>query len=56
MLKLFNIQKYDTENYDYDGRTPIGVAASAGNLEAVKYLACHGSNLQHIDARGNSAI
>ena len=42
--------------YDYDGRTALGIAASEGHLEAVKYLVVHGANMLHRDARGNNAI
>ena len=42
--------------YDYDGRTALGVAASEGNLMAVKYLVTHGANPFHKDFRGNDAF
>ena len=42
--------------YDYDGRTALGVAASEGNLNAVKYLLTHGANPYHKDFRGNNAF
>lgn len=43
-------------NYDYDGRTALGVASSEGRLEAVKYLVNHGANIYHRDSRGNNSI
>lgn len=36
---------------DYDGRTPLGVAASQGNIDAVKYLLAHGANYSIKDIR-----
>jgi ankyrin repeat protein len=36
---------------DYDGRTPLGVAASQGNAEAVMYLLAHGANYSIKDIR-----
>ncbi len=42
--------------YDYDGRTALGVAASEGNFEAVKYLVTHGANPFHKDFRNNNAF
>jgi ankyrin repeat protein len=39
---------------DYDGRTPLGVAASQGNVEAVQYLLAHGANFSIKDIRGPS--
>ena len=42
--------------YDYDGRTALGVAASEGNLKAVKYLITHGANPNHRDFRNNNAL
>ena len=42
--------------YDYDGRTALNVAASEGNLMAVKYLITHGANPLHKDNRNNDAL
>jgi ankyrin repeat protein len=39
---------------DYDGRTPLGVAASQGNVEAVQYLLAHGANFTMKDIRCGS--
>jgi ankyrin repeat protein len=36
---------------DYDGRTPLGVASSQGNVEAVQYLLAHGANFSIKDLR-----
>lgn len=43
-------------SFDYGGRTALGIAASEGHLEAVKYLVVHGANIFHKDARGNHAL
>jgi hypothetical protein len=40
---------------DYDGRTPLGIAASQGNVEAVRYLLAHGANHSIKDIRYASA-
>ncbi len=50
------INRKDINDFDYDGRTPLSIAASEGHLELVKYLVNHGSNVLHRDARGNTAI
>ncbi len=42
--------------YDYDGRTALGIAASEGHIEAVKYLVVHGANIFHKDCRGNNSL
>lgn len=34
----------------------MGVAASDGNIDSVKYLVIHGANMLHKDARGNNAL
>jgi len=41
---------------DYDGRTPLGVAASEGHLQMVRYLVTHGADVDHRDVRGNNAL
>ena len=56
ILKVMLILRKNLNDYDYDGRTPLGVAASDGNLKAVKYLVSHGANIHHRDARGNTAL
>lgn len=43
-------------SYDYGGRTALGIAASEGHLDAVRYLVSHGANIFHKDARGNNAL
>ena len=46
----------NVNDYDYDKRTALGIAASEGHLESVKYLVHHGANIRHKDARGNDAL
>lgn len=41
---------------DKDGRTPISIAASEGNIEAVKYLIKYEANMAIRDARNNDAL
>jgi ankyrin repeat protein len=43
-------------NCDYDGRTALGVAASEGHLQMVRYLVTHGADVDHCDVRGNNAL
>mmetsp|Transcript_42935 Transcript_42935/g.31355 ORF Transcript_42935/g.31355 Transcript_42935/m.31355 type:complete len:124 (+) Transcript_42935:1792-2163(+) len=56
LLKSLHIDLDDLNVIDYDLRTPLGVAASEGNLECVKYLLHHGGNVFHKDARGNDPL
>ena len=41
---------------DRDGRTPLSIAASEGNLEVVKYLIRYKANLSIRDSRNNDAL
>ena len=41
---------------DKDGRTPISIAASEGNIEAVKYMIKYEANMAIRDARNNDAL
>jgi ankyrin repeat protein len=41
---------------DKDGRTPLSIAASEGNIDAVKYLIKYESNMAIRDARNNDAL
>lgn len=38
------IEGININDYDYDGRTALSLAASEGNLECVKYLIAHGAD------------
>jgi Ankyrin repeats (3 copies) len=49
-LRLLNT---NINGRDHDGRTAIGVAASQGKLEAVKYLIARGADVMIVDLRGN---
>ncbi|TNV74856.1 hypothetical protein FGO68_gene8723 [Halteria grandinella] len=47
---------WNVNGQDYDGRTALGVAASQGQLEAVKYLISKGADLTIRDGRGNDPL
>lgn len=55
-MQRMNIIGWQIDAYDYDGRTALGVAASEGHLDAVKYLITHGANPLHRDFRNNTAL
>lgn len=54
-MQRLNILGWKVNAYDYDGRTAVGIAASNGHLETVKYLVSHGANPFHRDFRGNNS-
>lgn len=56
LMKALHLKGQKINSYDYDGRTALGLAASEGNLDAVKYLISHGADPFHRDARGNDAL
>lgn len=56
LMQRLYIQGWQPNAYDYDKRTALSVAASQGNLEAVKYLITHGANPFHRDFRHNNAL
>ena len=42
LLKSLHISSANLSNTDYSSRTPLAIAAAAGNLEATRYLLSHG--------------
>ena len=55
-MKSLHLKGWKVNSYDYDGRSALGLAASEGHVEALKYLVAHGANLDHKDVRGNDAL
>ena len=55
-MKSLHLKGWKVNSYDYDGRSALGLAASEGNVEAIKYLLAHGANPRLKDARGNDAL
>lgn len=55
-MKSLHLKGWLVNSYDYDGRTALGLAASEGHVDALRYLLAHGANPLHKDARGNDAI
>lgn len=55
-MQTLYILSWQVNHYDYDGRTALGIAASEGHLDCVKYLVHHGAKLDHKDCRGNTAL
>ena len=56
LIQTLQILGWKVNAYDYDGRTALGIAASEGHLEVVKYLVSHGANPLHRDIRNNDAL
>jgi glutaminase len=56
LIQSLHILGWKVNAYDYDGRTALGIAASEGHLECVKYLVSHGANPLHRDIRNNDAL
>ena len=55
-MQSLHILGWKVNSYDYDGRTALGIAASEGYIDAVKYLISHGANPLHRDIRNNDAL
>jgi ankyrin repeat protein len=55
-MQSLHILGWKVNSYDYDGRTALGIAASEGHIDAVKYLISHGANPLHRDIRNNDAL
>jgi hypothetical protein len=56
MIKTLLVLQGKINQCDYGGRTALSIAASEGNIEAVKYLVVHGANVRHKDYRGFTCI
>lgn len=56
MMDSLRLLGWNVNGQDYDGRTALGVAASQGELQAVKYLVQKGADLSIKDARGNDPL
>lgn len=56
LMQSLHIFGRKVNSYDYDGRTALGIAASEGHIDAVKYLISHGANSLHRDIRNNDAL
>ncbi len=54
LMKMLQFKHWKVNAYDYDGRTALGLAASEGHLDCVKYLISHGADPTHIDARARA--
>jgi glutaminase len=56
MMDNLRLLGWNVNGQDYDGRTALGVAASEGQLEVVKYLVAKGADLSIKDSRGNDPL
>ena len=52
MMENLRTIGWNANAQDYDGRTAIAIAASQGNLEAVKYLISYGADSTIMDMHG----
>jgi ankyrin repeat protein len=56
MMDNLRLLGWNVNGQDYDGRTAVGIAASEGHLDVIKYLISKGADLTIKDARGNDAL
>ena len=56
MMDNLRLLGWNVNGQDYDGRTALNVAASEGQLAAVKYLVAKGADLSLKDGRGNDPL
>ena len=56
LMKSLHMKGWKVNSYDYDGRSALGLAASNGHVEAIKYLLAHGADPKIKDTRGNDAL
>jgi glutaminase len=56
MMDNLRLLGWNVNGQDYDGRTALGIAASEGHLDVVKYLISKGADVNIRDARGNDAL
>jgi ankyrin repeat protein len=53
---LFMLGKCKVNDYDYDGRTALGIAASEGHIDTVKFLIVNNADFNHKDSRNNTPL
>ena len=56
MYNLLFLGISKVNDYDYDGRTALGIASSEGHIDAVKFLVVNGADTNHKDSRNNDAL
>ena len=56
MINLFFLGNCKINDYDYDGRSALSIAASEGHIDSVKFLVVNGADTTHKDARNNTPL